>query len=83
VNYEESQRAIAELRASPAARWIGNKFEGTRWIQKCTRCGVEQGLEMPQNIRSAADVPAGFDEKLYAWKRDFQLAHEGCVEPAA
>ena len=46
----------------------------------CMRCGAEQNLELPPNITNAKDVPAGFDAKLFAWKRDFQIAHEGCVE---
>jgi hypothetical protein len=80
VTHEESRRAIKLLAASPASKWIGNKIVDGTWLQKCTRCGVEETLVMPVNIRGPADVPAGFDEKLFAWKRDFQLAHEGCKE---
>jgi hypothetical protein len=82
MNHEASIRALEELAAAPAAKWIGNKFVdgGAKLLQKCTRCGAEQTLEMPRNIKGPADVPIGFDEKLYAWKRAFQIAHEGCVE---
>lgn len=76
MNYEESQRALAELRASPAAGWIGNKFTGTAWIQKCTRCGATQALELPSSVYSLM-------EKILAWKRDFQVAHEDCLAGAA
>lgn len=80
MNYEKSLRALEELAAAPAARWIGNKLVGHTLIQKCTRCGAEQTLEFPPNLKGPADVPAGFDEMLYAWKRAFQRAHEDCVE---
>lgn len=81
MNREESLRALEELAASPAAKWIGNKFIGTHaLLQKCTRCGAEEMIELPQGVRVPADVPIGFDEKLFAWKRTFQITHEGCVE---
>ena len=85
MNCEESIRALEELAAAPAAKWIGNKFVdgGTKLLQKCTRCGAEQTLDLPMNIKGPADVPIGLDEKLYAWKRSFQIAHEGCVEEEA
>jgi hypothetical protein len=80
MNREESLRATADLAASPAAKWIGNRIVGGTWLKKCMRCGAEATLELPLNVHSAADVPDGFDEKLYAWMRDFQIAHEGCAE---
>lgn len=81
---EESIRALEELAAAPASKWIGNKFvDGGKLLQKCMRCGAEQTLTIPPNIKGPADVPRGFDEKLYTWKRAFQIAHEGCVESAA
>lgn len=82
MNHEQALRAAAELAKSPAAKWIGNKLvDGeTKLLQKCMRCGAEESLDMPPNIRSPADVPPGFDEKLYAWKKAFQVAHEGCPE---
>jgi hypothetical protein len=73
-------RMVEALAASPASRWVGNKIVGNTWLQKCTRCGAQEKLEMPPNVRSPADVPAGFDEELFRWKRDFQIAHEGCAE---
>ena len=86
-------RAIKELAASPATRWIRNKFidGGSKLIQKCTRCGVEEILEMPPSTVAAfqagsrgdalaAKVPPDFDEKLFTFKRAFQIAHEGCLE---
>lgn len=79
MNREETRRAVDVLSASPAAKWIGNKLVGGVLLQKCTRCGAEQSLELPPNIQAPTDVPPGFDEKLFAWKRDFQIAHEGCV----
>jgi len=92
----EAMRALEELAASPAARWIGNKMldGGTRLLQKCTRCGAEQILEMPpaavaafhggaRGDALAHQVPSDFDEKLYVWKRSFQITHEGCPEIAA
>ena len=83
MNQEQSLRALAELAASPAAKWIGNKLlaDGTLLV-KCTRCGGEDKLKMPSNVRSPLDVPAGFDEKLFAFKRTFQIAHEKCAEMA-
>ena len=93
MNRDEAARAADQLGRSPAAKWIGNKMldGGAKILQKCTRCGVEQILEMPAAMVSAfkcglrgdaiaALVPPDFDAKLFAWKRDFQLAHESCVE---
>ena len=93
---EESMRALETLAASPAARWIGNKMldGGSRLLQKCTRCGAEEVLELPlaavaafqggaRGDALARRVPSDFDEKLYAWKRAFQVAHEGCAKDAA
>lgn len=80
MNREEATRAVEVLAASPAAEWIGNRLVGGVLLQKCTRCGAEQTLELPPNIHGPADVPPGFDEELFAWKRGFQVAHEGCVE---
>lgn len=76
------------LGKSPAARWIGNKFlpGGTQLLQKCMRCGAEQLMELPSGLirdgvgARGVDVPIDFDEKLYDWKKTFQLAHENCVE---
>lgn len=81
MNREQSLRALAELAASPASKWIGNKLlaDGTLLV-RCTRCGAEDQLKMPSNVRSPLDVPAGFDEKLFAFKRSFQIAHEKCAE---
>jgi hypothetical protein len=71
VNREQSLRALEVLASSPAARWIGNKFlPDGKLLQK-----------MPPAIRGPADVPVGFDEKLFTWKRAFQVAHESCVAP--
>ena len=83
MNQEQSLRALAELAASPAAKWIGNKLlvDGTL-IVKCTRCGAEDKMTIPANIRSPLDMPAGFDEKLFTFKRSFQIAHEKCPEVA-
>jgi hypothetical protein len=96
MNREESQRALQELAASPAARWIGNKVldGGARLLQKCTRCGAEEVLEVPRAVATsfqggsrgdalASQVPPDFDAKLFAWKRKFQIAHEGCSERGA
>lgn len=91
MNREESARAAHELGKSPAAKWIGNKLVDGKLLQKCMRCGVEQTLEMPaaavkafqggaRGNAVAAQVPPDFDAKLFAWKRDFQLAHESCIE---
>jgi hypothetical protein len=79
LNRDESLRAMEMLATSPAARWIGNKLVDGKLLVKCTRCGAEDTLEMPS---SPAHVPAGFDEKFYAWKRAFQIAHESCLEAA-
>lgn len=80
ANAAEVLRAIDELAASPAANWVGNKIVGDAWLQVCIRCGAEQRLELPPSICSPVDVPSGFDQELLRWKRDFQRAHEGCVE---
>jgi len=82
MNREQAAQAAAELARSPAARWIGNKVldGGSKLLQKCMRCGAEEVLEMPPSIRSPADVPPGFDEKLYAWKKAFQGTHADCPE---
>lgn len=89
---EEAMRAIEELAASPAAKWIGNKFlDGGKLLQKCMRCGAEQIFEMPPSTVTAfqagargdalaSKVPAGLDEKLFAFKRNFQIAHETCTD---
>lgn len=84
MNREQTMRAAAELAKAPAAKWIGNKLvDGERrLLQKCMRCGAEETIEMPPNIRSPADVPPGFDEKLYTWKKAFQVAHAKCSEGA-
>jgi hypothetical protein len=88
MNREERLRALKELATSPAAAWIGNKIvDGTKILQKRMRCGAEQEIELPRSVDilrgQPANVPVGLDEKLYAWKRSFQIAHEGCVETAA
>ncbi len=73
---------------------VADDLAGAILIQKCTRCGAEQVLKMPSDAVKAFQggqrgddlaslVPPGFDEELYAWKRGFQLAHEGCTEHAA
>jgi hypothetical protein len=91
---EEVQRAAEALASSPAAGWIGNKFVGNTLLQRCMRCGAEQTLAMTSTAMTAFQgrqrggdvarhVPPDFDEKLFAWKRAFQLAHESCVESAA
>ena len=91
MNRNEAARTAEELGRSPAAKWIGNKLVDGALIQKCTRCGAEQALEMPiaamkafqsgaRGDAVAARVPPDFDAKLYAWKRDFQRAHESCAE---
>ncbi len=88
MNREQTARALNEIAASPAASWIGNKVLGAdpgapmRLMQRCMRCGTEQTLALPYGMSatpSPVDVPVGFDERLFAWKRDFQRAHEGCV----
>lgn len=80
MNREEAARAAEVLAASPASRWIGNKIVEGAWLQKCTRCGVEETLVLPPNIHGPEDVPDGFDETLFDWKQAFQVAHEGCTE---
>ena len=90
---DEAMRALEELASSPSAAWIGNKYldGGMKLLQKCTRCGAEQVLEMPHAAVTAyqsgargdalaSQVPADFDAKLFLWKRAFQIAHEGCAE---
>ena len=83
VNRQEALRAAEVLAASPAAAWIGNKLVGGILIQTCLRCGAEETLELPPNVRAPGDVPPGFDEKLFTWKRTFQVAHENCLQGAA
>lgn len=80
MNREETLHAIEVLAASPASRWICNKIVDGAWLQKCARCGAEETLVLPPNVHGPEDVPAGFDEKLFNWKRTFQVAHEGCTE---
>lgn len=93
---EEAMRAIETLAASPAAAWIGNRFVdgGSKLLQKCRRCGAEQLFEMPPSTVTAfqrgargdalaSKVPPDFDEKLFAFKRAFQIAHETCTEAVA
>jgi len=93
MNRDEATRAAEELGRSPAARWIGTKplNGGAKLLQKCTRCGAEDVLEMPAAMviayhrgtrgdALASHAPPDFDAKLYAWKRDFQIAHESCTE---
>lgn len=91
MNHDEALHAMHTLGSSAAATWIGNKIsdDGTRLIQKCTRCGQEEALELPADavsaFRSGARgdalarlVPPFFDEQLFTWKRDFQQAHKRC-----
>ena len=80
MNREEAALALDELAASPASRWIGNKFVDGVWLQRCMRCGAEDTLVLPPDVHGPEDVPVGFDEKLFIWKRSFQIAHEGCME---
>lgn len=91
MNRDEAARAVGTLSSSPAASWIGNKIVGSTLLQKCTRCGAAETLEMPTAVVQAfqygmsgsalaRQVPPDFDAKLLAWKRDFQHAHESCVE---
>jgi hypothetical protein len=91
MNRAESLRAADELGRSPAAKWIGNRIDGKILLQKCTRCGAEEKLEMPAALlfafqggkrgdALASQVPDDFDAKLFAWKKAFQVAHEGCLE---
>lgn len=82
MNRSEAYRAAEILGASPAAEWIGSRLIGGVLFQKCTRCGAEQSLELPPDVHGPSDVPPGFDEKLFIWKRDFQIAHEGCEVPS-
>jgi hypothetical protein len=92
MNPKETMRAAEVLSSSPTATWIGSRSsdDGTRLIQKCLRCGAEETLELPtaavvafqSGLRGAALahlVPPGFDEKLFVWKRAFQIVHEGCT----
>lgn len=84
MNKKQAAEALAELAASPAAGWIGNRFSNGTWLNKCMRCGVEETLGIPTHLRhpvNPAAVPEGFDETLHAWMRAFQIAHEGCVAP--
>ena len=84
MNRDEALHALQALGSSAAAAWIGNKIsdDGTRLIQKCTRCGQEEALELSTDavsaFRSGARgdalsrlVPPFFDEKLFTWKREF------------
>ena len=91
---EQTTRAAQALAASPAAKWIGNKLDGNSLLQKCTRCGAEEKMELPAGLlvafqggkrgdSLASQVPADFDAKLFAWKKAFQVAHEGCIEGGA
>lgn len=93
MNRDQARRALEDLATSPAAGWIGNKVVdgGTRLLQKCTRCGAEQVLELPIMVVTAfqsgtygdalaSQVPPDFDAKLYTWKRTFQIEHEGCAD---
>jgi hypothetical protein len=95
VTREEAARAMKTIAAAPAARWIGNKLldGGSKLLQKCTRCGAEEVLELPRAAAAAfqsgkrgdalaSQVPTDFDAKIFAWKRNFQIAHEGCLEAA-
>lgn len=79
MNQQQTEEALAELAASPAAAWVGNRMVKGGILRCCTRCGTESFKELPKNIRGPADVPAGFDEELFAWMRDFQRAHESCL----
>lgn len=84
MNQREARRALEKLSRSSAAAWIGNKIidDGATLLQKCTRCGAEQALALPQGLRGPADVPPGFDEHFFAWKRTFQRSHARCSKGA-
>jgi hypothetical protein len=93
VTHEEALHALEELAASPAARWIGNRFTegGSKLLQKCMRCGAEETLDLPPPVAAvfnagargdalARRTPSEFDERLFTWKRAFQVIHERCEE---
>lgn len=90
MNRDESLRAAEVLAASPATAWIGNRIDGDVLLQCCTRCGTKEQMKLPAGLLAAfqggkrgdalaAQVPEDFDAKLFAWKKAFQIAHEGCV----
>lgn len=83
MDSKRSLLAVAELESSPASRWIGNRLtdDGRRrsWLQKCMRCGAEVTLSIPRSFDSPEAADA-FDERLFRWKRSFQIDHEGCVD---
>lgn len=91
MNRKEALRSLGEIATSPAAAWIGNRLseDGARLIQKCLRCGTEETRTLPTSVVEALRigahgtslaylVPEGLDEELFAWKKTFQRAHEGC-----
>lgn len=92
MNRSEALSALAELAAHPAAGWIGNRIEGgatgdwSRLLQCCMRCRTQESLDLPPDIRGPdgfvdrSRVPEDFDDKLIAWKRAFQEAHQSCVD---
>jgi hypothetical protein len=86
VTREEAIAAANELAASPAAGWVGIQIKagGGALIHKCARCGAEELLELPVPASALANnpalVPAGFDDKIFAWSRSFHKKHAICVE---
>jgi hypothetical protein len=93
VTRDEALRALKTLAQAPAAKWIGNRLldGGEKLLQKCTRCGAEQTIDMPMPAAAAyqrgargdalaSAAPPDFDAKLYEWKRAFQIDHGKCVE---
>lgn len=94
MNQQEAMKALEALEASPASAWIGSRLVGGVLTQVCTRCGLEATLELPKAAilsfqrgergdAFARDLPEGFDESLFVWKRDFQIAHEDCLPGVA
>lgn len=83
---EEAIAAANELATSPAASWIGTQIrpDERALIHKCARCTAEEVLELPVSASALANnpalVPAGFDERIFAWSRFFHLKHASCAE---
>ncbi len=81
MNIGQAQKAIAELMLG-AKGTIGYRFGANTIDQKCTRCKAVETMKLPKPAailaQNPANVPSGFDEKLFDWMKKFQDHHKNC-----
>lgn len=84
----EALDAFADL-AKNSPSHVGSRVDRATGeiVRGCMRCGVQERKKLPELVNLAhargrgadpQDVPAGYDEELLAWLRQFADAHRGC-----